>query len=143
MKFIESEMMPVSYTHLDVYKRQDDLLRRIGDQRGVGAQPIELAGKTVQRLDQPAHRIARRIIAPDDQQRDVGEPLHRVQAPHRLAVHHARQQVVARRQRLARFEFAVEARQHRAHFGHPLCAIFLACRLGRDIACLLYTSRCV
>ena len=64
----------------------DDFLRRIGHQRGILAQPFELVGEQVAGADKAAHAVARGVIAADDQQRNICQPLELRHIAHRVAV---------------------------------------------------------
>jgi len=73
----------------------DDLRHHAGDQSGIVAQFLILGRVLAQRPQPTAHRIARGVVAADDQQHEVAEELGRIvdQVLRRLAMRQHRDQV--------------------------------------------------
>ena len=104
----------------------DRLLRGIGDQRAIGTQRLERLREKRAGVDETAHRVARGIVAADDEQRDVGDAFDRRQIAHRFAVDHPRKQVAARRLRALGFEQRIERGKHSRHFHREMGAALIA-----------------
>ena len=71
----------------------DAFLHRVGDQARVFLESLALVGEPVERMDDPAHGVARGIVAADDQQHQIAHEFLRVHLVHRRAVDHPADQV--------------------------------------------------
>ncbi len=75
----------------------NDLRHHVRDQIRIGAQLLVLARVLIKREHAARDRIARRVVAADDEQNDVPQILVRRHIPRRIAVRHHRDEVAARR----------------------------------------------